>query len=35
LIYNQKGIFGDPAKLRPVLEGAVAGALTTLAKQDA
>ena len=35
LIYNQKGIFGDPAQLRSVLERAVAGALTTLARQNA
>lgn len=35
LIYDQKGVFGDQAKLRSVLEGAVACALTTLAKQNA
>ena len=35
LIYNQSGVFGDRAKLRSVLEGAVAGALATLTKQNA
>jgi hypothetical protein len=35
LVYNQKGIFDDPAELRSVLESAVAGALTALAKQNA
>jgi hypothetical protein len=35
LIYDQKGVFGDQAKLRSVLEGAVACALTTLAKHNA
>jgi hypothetical protein len=30
LVYNQKGIFDDPADLRSVLESAVAGALTAL-----